>query len=882
MQWKSGIGPWAGANFVVVPAKHTAFSRLKEIFNTPHYVERRVDQSVVEIVIARITAAIRETGCIETYSAELVDVLDSCLNHPMTVLNSDGELVDSPHCKIASDLLSSLFLHYAKRSVMTLTLPVAMKAVGSSNQELVRNTTSYISLAAIHNGKALSHYALQIISYIINGNLSLLRVLPQVYADNREPFHAHIPQLLSVLRDADCSEKLSLLQLASMIANEKPDLLIPHLPQFDQYLLSPSTCTAVLNIYMSLISQGRAHALAPFLPTLSQACQLPAFSGNLATIYKIMGNIGRVSLPLASDVLDDLVRSAQNIDDQQLLSSVLTEIEVGITPLCIGHGVGEAWPSSLRPHIETLRAIGRGYNKRVIDRILALVGNSTRPSMNGDITVISIANGEKNSSDSLLAKIYPKSNGSEIISRSAKAIATKRKRVTVGPRTVFSVCESPADSSALELDRNTHSLAMQYQNRSSGSLPRRAGHGSASHSLQGMRSTSENAGSRDLSQSSVTAASLADSTQMQPKTQTLPAGFAPNTQIQIGKDGRVRPVAGTRRAANWASGYETTFPANAGPVTTTKMHPLSEEEERQWAKSVDRSDVVLQFVDHRRNKIRRYIGDVSSRFPIPIQCTVEGSKSSKHRMIVHFTCQVHSAYCVFHDDYMFAFKTKFAAAWLHLMFLQMQSTSIENDCGVVSQSAAPFLTLARCWQCLPARITKDRAFVTLVTSAFPTVKEQDKLYKELEEASFFDCFSLDGPSNRWSCFSCSHPDRVKSFVEDGSQRVLEGQLKEKKGRWRFLRRWHTKYFTLSSAALTCSSEQTSESQTLLPAIDLRSIRSVRSLSRGRKSRKSLRRAFEIFTSDNTSVVLKATDEKKAEEWLQYLQIAVAHAKRDTS
>ena len=52
---------------------------------------------------------------------------------------------------------------------MTLTLPVAMKAVGTSNQELVRNTTSYISLAAIHNGKALSHYALQIISYIING-----------------------------------------------------------------------------------------------------------------------------------------------------------------------------------------------------------------------------------------------------------------------------------------------------------------------------------------------------------------------------------------------------------------------------------------------------------------------------------------------------------------------------------------------------------------------------------------------------------------------------------------------------------------------------------------------------------------------------------------
>ncbi|KAK6042942.1 hypothetical protein COOONC_19553 [Cooperia oncophora] len=301
-----------------------------------------------------------------------------------------------------------------------------------------------------------------------------------------------------------------------------------------------------------------------------------------------------------------------------------------------------------------------------------------------------------------------------------------------------------------------------------------------------MRSTSENAGSRDLSQSSVTASSLTASTQIQPKTQTLPAGFSPSTQIQIGKDGRVRPVVGNRRAANWASAYETTFPANSGPVTTTKMHPLSEEEERQWAKSVDRSDVVLQFVDHRRNKIRRYVAEVAARFPHSNQCTaLEGLQKvtqvfvwdlrarlkdaftliigdgSKHRMIVHFSCQVHSAYCAFHDDYMFAFKTKFAPVWLHLMFLQMQSTSIENGCGVVSQSSAPFLTLARCWECLPARITKERAFVTLVTSAFPTVKEQDKLYKELEEASFFDCFSLDGPSNRWSCFSCSHPERVK-------------------------------------------------------------------------------------------------------------------------
>lgn len=41
----------------------------------------------------------------------------------------------------------------------------------------------------------------------------------------------------------------------------------------------------------------------------------------------------------------------------------------------------------------------------------------------------------------------------------------------------------------------------------------------------------------------------------------------------------------------------------------------------------DRSDVVQQFVEHRKNKIRRYISEIHQRFPIPIQCTVEASKS---------------------------------------------------------------------------------------------------------------------------------------------------------------------------------------------------------------------------------------------------------------
>lgn len=40
------------------------------------------------------------------------------------------------------------------------------------------------------------------------------------------------------------------------------------------------------------------------------------------------------------------------------------------------------------------------------------------------------------------------------------------------------------------------------------------------------------------------------------------------------------------------------------------------------------------------------------------------------------------------------------------------------------------------------------------------------------------------------------------LAADGAP-VIEGQLKEKKGRWRIFRRWRTRYFTLSGAHLSC-------------------------------------------------------------------------------
>lgn len=53
---------------------------------------------------------------------------------------------------------------------MTVTVPTAIRALNCGSDELTRNTTGYLSLAAIHNGRLLAQYSLQIIANILNGS----------------------------------------------------------------------------------------------------------------------------------------------------------------------------------------------------------------------------------------------------------------------------------------------------------------------------------------------------------------------------------------------------------------------------------------------------------------------------------------------------------------------------------------------------------------------------------------------------------------------------------------------------------------------------------------------------------------------------------------
>ncbi|CAD5211004.1 unnamed protein product [Bursaphelenchus okinawaensis] len=840
---------FAVSDYDIITELHPALSKIKAIVSQDDYCHSVQDQSVVELVLSRITAAIRETNCIETYAPSLIDLFETCLLNAKTQKRHQNA-----HEKLAGELMSTLFLYHSKQSVMTVTIPSTIEALDSKNVELVRNATSYLSLGAVHNGRILAQYAVRIISKVLKGNHPLVRVLPQIYPENKEPFHAHLSQLLELLYNVntDQSEQLSLLQLISMIAGFKPDLIVPHLSEFDDFLLNPNTCSSALVIFVSLISCGRVGCITGQLVPLRRAVQQHGISQhNLLTIAKILSVVARSNQQMASVATQDVISIMGKLSASNL-PTVFKELEE----------IAKVYPSAVSASTAQMREF-----------------------VNSNPSLLSVYSRIQTSTANLMKE------------EECKSMTSSYHHITPPP---FLLPNDPApmrdrvsvvtlqDENVQNLDRNTQTLAETYRQRNSGTSLRKS-----QNSMTGSHYQPED-GNKDYESMS--------------KSATLPPTLLPRLPdniydgIRIREDGRVRPLSHYMRPRGQITDAKTTttFPVldKRGHLSGSSVRMVDEHQRAHRACSSEtfvkkqdegntltreeRGDVVKKFVEHRRSKIKRYVNELTYQYPIPIKCTVEGVKGSKTRMRVHFSCQLMGPHCLFDNfEQLFVFKTKYPAIWLHLMFLQVQVAHIYHTNQVLDQESAEFKTLQNCWECLSKNVTNLKPFVTLVTSAFPGHKEQSQMLKELQESRFFDSFVYIASEHKWACFSCAHPDKTRTLLKARDPRIpiLEGQLKEKKGKWKLFNRWHTKYFTLSSAALIISNENQKRLPYASPSIDLCKIKSVRSLTRGKKARKSLPRAFEVLTEDDHSFVLKAKNQNKAEEWFHSIQIAVAQAQK---
>jgi hypothetical protein len=207
-------------------------------------------------------------------------------------------------------------------------------------------------------------------------------------------------------------------------------------------------------------------------------------------------------------------------------------------------------------------------------------------------------------------------------------------------------------------------------------------------------------------------------------------------------------------------------------------------------------DAVQHFCEKHIDKIKSYMQKVFVKIPLPVKCTIEERKSKKVAKL-HFVCQGKGEHCLYSKTY-FIMKTRNARIWIHLMFLALQARAMSALCTRETSVNA----LKNCWDTLKV---DNKTFLTLVTSSFPSAKDQDLLINELRSERYFDVFEFNAILTIWGCFLCNHPERANGFLKS-NEPVIEGQLKEKKGKWKLFRRWRTRYFTLSGIQLSYREE----------------------------------------------------------------------------
>ncbi|XP_077204715.1 ventricular zone-expressed PH domain-containing protein homolog 1 isoform X2 [Paroedura picta] len=286
-----------------------ALEQIKIISSSPDYQTNDNDQAVVEICITRITTAIRETESIEKHGRSLVALWESCLEHN---LKPSGKDEDTPHAKIASDIMSCILQNYNRPPVMALAVPVAVKFLQRGNKELCRNMSSYLSLAAISKADLLAEHTETIVKSVLRGNSMLLRVLPSLYEKQSQPINSHLSDLVALMSHLEQPEQHHLLQLLLIVAKKKQtEVLQECIPSLISYLRDPNNNDIILNILIE-ISSYAPEVLANLLPVLKEiGDSVPSLIGQTAKIY---GTVGLIDEERARICLIYLVNQLANME----------------------------------------------------------------------------------------------------------------------------------------------------------------------------------------------------------------------------------------------------------------------------------------------------------------------------------------------------------------------------------------------------------------------------------------------------------------------------------------------------------------------------------------------------------------------------------------
>ncbi|KAL2804572.1 ventricular zone-expressed PH domain-containing protein-like protein 1 isoform 1 [Daubentonia madagascariensis] len=791
-----------------------ALEQIKIISSSSDYQTNNNDQAVVEICITRITTAIRETESIEKHAKALVGLWDSCLEHN---LRPSGKDEDTPHAKIASDIMSCILQNYNRPPVMALAIPIAVKFLHRGTKELCRNMSNYLSLAAISKADLLADHTEVIVKSILQGNVMLLRVLPAVYEKQPQPINRHLTELLALMSQLGQPEQYHLLRLLHVAAKRKqPEVVQKCIPFLIGCLKDSTHNDIILNILIEIAGYEPV-ALNSFLPMLKEIGErFPYLIGQMARIY---GAVGHVDEERARSCLMYLVNQLANME-HSFHHILLLEIK----------SITDTFSSILGPQSRDIFRMSNSFTtiaKLLTRQLENAKGGSGRRKISAEIefaerveeTKLMVAEKDHEKLQVKIQafedKINAESNTPGSIRRYSLGQVSKEERKNIR----FNRSKSLALHTVLTKGVNPD----DGEDVESGEIP-------ASISLSEIDPLSQ-------------------------RSDKLP--FKTDTdRSQLGNSSVSHPNIIHIESENLPETVKKNFQEET-PETTTSP--------------TEYQDKLYLHLKENLSKVKAYAMEIGKKIPVPDQCTIEDTVRSCVAKLF-FTCSLKGHYCLYSKS-SFILISQEPQPWIQIMFLFQQSLFPE-PLSIQSHSVQFLRAL---WEKTQAGGAHSFE-AAMMESTFPQQKDLDQVQLHLEEVRFFDVFGFSETAGAWQCFMCNNPEKATVINQDG-QPLIEGKLKEKQVRWKFIKRWKTRYFTLAGNQLLFQKGKSKDDPDDSP-IELSKVQSVKAVAKKRRDR-SLPRAFEIFT-DNKTYVFKAKDEKNAEEWLQCINVAVAQAKERES
>ncbi|XP_060053585.1 ventricular zone-expressed PH domain-containing protein homolog 1 isoform X2 [Erinaceus europaeus] len=646
-------------------------------------------------------------------------------------------------------------------------------------------------------------------------NTMLLRVLPAVYEKQSQHINRHLPELLALMSQLEQPEQYHLLRLLYMAAKRKQPEVLQKCIPFLMDHLKDSTHSDVILNILIEISGYEPAALDSFLSALREIAERSSYL--VGQVARIYGAVGHVDEERARSCLPFLVSQLASME-HSFHHLLLLEIK----------NLTDTFSSILGPQSRDIFRMSNSFTSiaRLLTRQLDTQarGGRRKPSTETDIP-------EKLKETKLTV------TDSEDHGKLQIKIQAFEDKINAGSNT-------PASIRRYSLGHISKEERKDIRFNRSKSM--------ALHTLLTRGARSDDG---EAVESSVTPASISLSE------------IDPSGQGHDQSDGKTH----RSQLGNPSVSHPSVIHIESEDLPEMAKENDEEEIPEVTSSPTEYHDKLYLHVKENFSKVKAYAVQIAKKIPAPDQCTIEDSVRSCVAKLF-FTCSLKGHYCLYSKS-SFILISPEPQPWIQIMFLFQQSL-LPEPLSIQSHSVQPLRAL---WE--KTQVEGAHSFETAMTeSMFPQQKDLDQVQLHLEEVRFFDVFGFSEAAGAWQCFMCNNPEKA-SVVNQEGQPLIEGKLKEKQVRWKFIKRWKTRYFTLAGNQLLFQKGKSKDDPDDSP-IELSKVQSVKVVAKKRRDR-SLPRAFEIFT-DSKTYVFKAKDEKNTEEWLQCINVAVAQARERES